>query len=57
MACAQTLVGDSREPQFKNAIMTLATEAAVIAADDPVKAAGIFQDVLDENGLPQKMGG
>ncbi|MGO9116724.1 MAG: hypothetical protein ACLQPD_03835 [Desulfomonilaceae bacterium] len=28
--------------------MTLASEAAVLAADDPVKAISVFQDVLEE---------
>lgn len=45
---SQALAGDPREPQFKNAIMTLASEAAVHAADDPVKAIEVFHDVLDE---------
>lgn len=48
MALSQVLVGDPREPQFKNAIMTLASEAAVLAADDPVRAISVFQDILQE---------
>lgn len=37
-----------KEPQFKNAIMTLATEAAVLTADDPEQAIEIFQSILQE---------
>jgi hypothetical protein len=48
MACAQTLAGDSRQPQFKNAIMTLASEAAVLVPDDPAGAISVFQDLLEE---------
>jgi Transposase DDE domain len=32
--------------QFKNAIMTLAAEAAILAPDDPEKAAQIFSEIL-----------
>lgn len=48
MVTSQMLDGDMREPQFKNAIMTLASDAAVLAADDPEKAAEIFRDILKE---------
>lgn len=48
MVASQTLVGDIREPQFKNAIMTLASEAAVLAADNPVRAISVFKDILEE---------
>jgi hypothetical protein len=34
------------EPQFKNAIMTLASEAAVLAPEDPATAVIIFNDIL-----------
>jgi len=34
------------EFQFKNAIMTLAGEAAALAPDDPDKAVGIFSEIL-----------
>jgi len=34
------------EFQFKNAIMTLAGEAAVLAPDDPDKAVAIFSEIL-----------
>lgn len=34
------------EPQFKNAILTLASEAAVLAPEDPEAAAIIFNDIL-----------
>jgi hypothetical protein len=48
MVLSQMLAGDHREPQFKNSIMTLASEAAVLAAEDPVRAMGVFQEILDE---------
>ncbi|WP_237671475.1 IS4 family transposase [Desulfomonile tiedjei] len=44
----QLLGGELGEPQFKNAVMTLASEAAVLAADDPERAIEIFQDILKE---------
>lgn len=48
MVLSQALVDDPREPQFKNAVMTLASEAAVLAADDLVQAITVFQDILQE---------
>ncbi|MCP4104651.1 MAG: IS4 family transposase [Desulfobacteraceae bacterium] len=36
------------EFQFKNAVMTLASEAAVLVPDDPEKAAEIFNEILSE---------
>ncbi len=36
------------EPQFKNAVMTLADEAAILLPDDPQTAARIFTEVLEE---------
>jgi len=36
------------EPQFKNAVMALASEAAVLLPDDPLTAARIFREVLEE---------
>lgn len=48
MVLSQTLAGDMRESQFKNSIMTLASDAAVLAADDPEKAVSVFQDILQE---------
>lgn len=38
----------SAEPQFKNAIMTLASEAAVLAAEEPEKSIQIFETILEE---------
>jgi len=38
----------SGEPQFKNAIMTLASEAAVLIPDEPEKAAKIFNEIIGE---------
>lgn len=48
MVLSQMLADDPRQPQFKNAVMTLASEAAVLAPDDPVRAIGVFQDILEE---------
>lgn len=36
------------EPQFKNAVMTIAAEAVVLAPEKPEKAVKIFREVLDE---------
>ncbi|MFZ5865563.1 MAG: IS4 family transposase [Thermodesulfobacteriota bacterium] len=36
------------EPQFKNAMMTLASEAAVLASNDPETALQIFDSILKE---------
>jgi hypothetical protein len=36
------------EPQFKNAVMTIAAEAIVLTPDKPEKAARIFKEVLNE---------
>ncbi len=33
MVLSQILAGDPREPQFKNSIMTLAADAAILAAE------------------------
>lgn len=35
-------------PQFKNAVMTIAYDAAVLTPDDPVFAINIFKELLDE---------
>ena len=48
MVLSQTLAGDPREPQFKNVIMTLASEAAVLAADDPQRAISVLHEILQE---------
>jgi hypothetical protein len=48
MLITRDLVDDPRESQFKNSIMTLASDAAVLAADDPEKAAEIFKEILQE---------
>jgi Transposase DDE domain len=39
---------DAGECQFKNAIMVLASEAAVLVPDNPEKAAAIFSEILDQ---------
>ena len=36
------------EFQFKNAIVTLASEAAILAPDDPEKAVLIFEEIITE---------
>ena len=47
MVIAPRVRGASKaEFQFKNAIMTLAAEAAALAPDDPAKAAAIFSEIL-----------
>ena len=47
MVITQRAHGSGRlECQFKNAIMTLAAEAAVLVPDDPAKAAEIFSEIL-----------
>lgn len=49
MALVRTTFANPRtEPQFKNSIMTLASEAAVLAADDPERALEIFDSILTE---------
>lgn len=48
MVFAQNLDEQLREPQFKNAIMTLASEAAVLTADDPETALEVFRQILAE---------
>jgi hypothetical protein len=36
------------EPQFKNSVMALAAEAAILAPDKPKVAAAIFNEILEE---------
>jgi hypothetical protein len=36
------------EPQFKNAIMTLASDAAVLVPEEPEKAVEIFNEIIEE---------
>lgn len=45
---SQPPADEPREPQFKNALMTLASEAAVLAAEDPERAINVFHDILQE---------
>lgn len=40
--------GQHPEPQFKNAIMTLASEAALLVAEQPEIALRVFRDILSE---------
>lgn len=35
-------------PQFKNAVMTIAHDAAALTPDDPVKAIKIFKELIKE---------
>jgi len=48
MVLSQGLVGEPREPQFKNAVTTLAADAAALAADDPTRAISVLQEILEE---------
>lgn len=41
-------LGSEREFQFKNSIMTLASEAAVLSSRDPEKAVIIFEEIIKE---------
>lgn len=45
---SDVLAPQERETQFKNAIMTLASDAAVLVADEPDKAAEIFKEIVQE---------
>ncbi len=44
---SKRLNSDAGECQFKNAIMVLASEAAVLIPDNPEKAVSIFSEILD----------
>jgi hypothetical protein len=45
---SQLFADQSKEPQFKNALMTLASEAAVLSAHDPGTAVEVFREILKE---------
>ena len=45
---ADKFCSGSQELQFKNAILTLASDAAALVPDDPAKAVEIFNDILLE---------
>ena len=45
---SKTFHSDTGECQFKNAILVLASEAAVLVPDNPQKAATIFSEILDQ---------
>jgi hypothetical protein len=45
---AQWFYSGKQELQFKNAILTLASDAAFLVADDPEKAAVIFKEIIAE---------
>ena len=45
---SQHFLDTFRECQFKNAVMTLASEAAVLSPENPEKAIRIFDDILKE---------
>jgi len=38
------------EPQFKNAVMALGQDVAMLVADDPVRALGQFTELLEQIG-------
>ncbi|MFH1147820.1 MAG: IS4 family transposase [Pseudomonadota bacterium] len=44
----EVLGSETKEFQFKNTIMTLASEAAVLTSDDPEKAIAIFREIIKE---------
>ncbi len=48
MLVAEHLLPEGRECQFKHAIVTLASEAALLVPEDPEQAGIIFQEVLQE---------
>ena len=48
VAGSQLFFPTKQELQFKNAILTLASEAAFLVADDPQKAVFIFKEILAE---------
>ena len=48
MSTQQHLWPDEQESQFKNAILTLASEAFVLLPEDPQRALSIFAELLDE---------
>jgi hypothetical protein len=43
---SEKFCSDKQELQFKNAILTLAADATILAPEDPAKAAEIFNDIL-----------
>lgn len=45
---SKNFLDHSREHQFKNTIMTLAAEAAVLSPEDPERAIRIFDEILEE---------
>ncbi|SLM31257.1 conserved hypothetical protein [Desulfamplus magnetovallimortis] len=45
---SQFFLPDNREPQFKNAVLSIAAEAAILVPDDPVLAIQIFKELLVE---------
>lgn len=45
---SQLFFSGKQELQFKNAILTLASDAAFLVADDPQKAVVIFKEILAE---------
>ena len=46
--CTESFFSGKQPLQFKNAILTLASEAALLVADDAQKAATIFKEILVE---------
>ncbi len=45
---SQLFFSGKKELQFKNAVLTLASEAAFLVPDDPQKAITIFKEILEE---------
>ena len=44
----ESLLREPLEPQFKHAIMTLASEAAIFLPQSPLSAVDIFDELIDE---------
>ena len=48
MLCAQTSFSDKHRLQFKNAVLHLSSEVALLVPDDVNKAISVFKDILSE---------
>jgi hypothetical protein len=48
MLSSQSFFSGKKELQFKNTILTIASEAAFLVPDDPQKAITIFKEILEE---------
>ena len=48
MLSSEVISPQARQSQFKNAIMSLASDAAVLVSDEPEKAVQIFKELIEE---------